>query len=67
MRKSQCTKPEVHDGILIQLTPDIQHTEHHRIHEQREIADESDDDAAYPVEQQEKTVIRRLAIVLASL
>ena len=27
-------EPEAHDGVLVQLAPDVEHREHHRVHQE---------------------------------
>jgi len=50
-------EPKIDDCILVELAPNIHHRQNHGIHQDVEFEDESDDDAAQPVEKPHEGVI----------
>lgn len=66
-RKCIPTEPEVNDRVPIQLTPDVNDCENHRIHEHWETENQSCDETAHPVEEQHIKVVCGSSVVLSFL
>lgn len=60
-------EPEIHDHVLVQLAPDVQNGEHHRVHEEHEVGEETDETAGEPVEEQHVEVVARTLLILVLL
>ena len=57
-----CAEPKVDDRIFVELTPHVQDGHHHRIHQERDPHEESDNHRQDPVENQHKEIIRRSSV-----
>jgi len=55
-------EPERHCAILVELTPDVEDAENHRLEEEVDVCSQADHGAAYPVEDQEEQVVSRPAV-----
>lgn len=59
-------EPEIHNDVLVQFAPDVEHGQNHGIHQKHEIGEEADDDARDPVEEQQVEVVARTLLELVS-
>ena len=57
-----CPKPEVDDGVLVQLTPDVKDAHDHGIHDEGDGHEECHDHRQEPVEEEHEEVVCRAAI-----
>ena len=53
--------------VLVELAPDVEHAEHHGVHEEGDPHEQADDDAAEPVEEEHEAVVGGAALEDASL
>ena len=61
------SEPEVDDGVLIQLAPDVQDAQDHGVHQELDVHEEGDGDGADPVEDEHEDVIGRTSLKDAGL
>ena len=59
-------KPEVDNGVLVQLAPHIQDGHHHRVHQEGDGQTKSHDHSKQPVEQEHEQIVCRTAIKYSS-
>jgi len=52
------SEPKIDDGVFVQLAPYVHDGKNHEVHENLEIENEPDDDAAQPVKKPHERVIR---------
>lgn len=57
-----CAEPEADNLIFVELTPDIENTENHRIHQQRKRSNESNNNKTNPIKQQHEDHVSRTAV-----
>ena len=62
-----CPEPEIHDGVLVDLAPDVEDGHDHGIHQHRDLHEQGHDDGQEPVEDQHEEVISRPAVKYSCL
>ena len=45
-----CSKPEVDDGVLVELAPDVHHGHHHGVHQHLDAHEQGHDGGQHPIE-----------------
>ena len=50
-------KPEVHDRVLVELAPNIEDAQDHRVHQELDVHEQGDGHRADPVEDQHEDVV----------
>ena len=55
-------KPEVDNGVLVELAPHIEDAHDHGVHQDLDVHEESHDGGQHPVEEQHEEIVRRPAI-----
>jgi len=59
-------KPEVHNGVLVQLAPHIEYAHDHGVHDEGYGHEECNDDGQHPVEDEHEEVVCRASIKYTS-